>query len=134
MLLELANVRSIANRYGFGEVFFNERSRLACRLVSFCRRYVGHGEEGYVRVNVYYTTGTVGTCLDHPRQGSTQLFRRKCTAADLHAIFSDPRVHTGKGYQQDATSKEGGGGNAKNAFGLRKPTLVMRRPNGGECG
>ncbi|KAJ3076225.1 hypothetical protein HDU98_004838 [Podochytrium sp. JEL0797] len=50
------------------------------------------------RVNVYYTTGTVGTCMDHPIRGKTQLFRRDCSLADLAAIFADVRVHTGKGY------------------------------------
>ena len=53
-----------------------------------------------VRINVYYTTGTVGTCLEHPTQGRTQMFRRNVTLAELEGIFRYPRVHTGKGYKQ----------------------------------
>ena len=49
--------------------------------------------------NVYYTTGTVATCLNHPRQGKTQLFRRNMTLPDLKSIFQNPRVHSGVGYQ-----------------------------------
>jgi hypothetical protein len=52
------------------------------------------------RINVYYTTRTVATALDHPYQGKTQLFRRNCSAAELREIMKDPRIHTEKGYQQ----------------------------------
>jgi len=56
--------------------------------------------QGDARINVYFTTGTVGTCLDHPRQGKTQLFRRNVTLTILREIFRDPRVHTDRGYQR----------------------------------
>lgn len=49
-----------------------------------------------VRLNFYLTTGTVGSSLDHPVKGKTQLFRRKVT--DFSALFDNPRIHTGKGY------------------------------------
>lgn len=52
------------------------------------------------RVNVYHTTGTVGTCVDHPTQGKTSLFRRDQTVEDLRRIFANPRVHTGVGYHR----------------------------------
>jgi hypothetical protein len=53
-------------------------------------REIGHNEESRVisfavadtRINVYCTTGTVGTCLDHLVQGRTQLFRRKVSDGD----------------------------------------------------
>ena len=51
-----------------------------------------------VRINVYYTTRTVGTCLNHPARGKTQLFRREVTMNQLAQIFENPRSHTGKGY------------------------------------
>ena len=51
-------------------------------------------------INIYYTTRTVGTCLEHPRQGRTQLFRRGVSDALLKEILRDPRVHTPKGYQR----------------------------------
>lgn len=40
----------------------------------------------------------MGTCLDHPRSGKTQLFRRNVTLQELRAILADPRHHTWKGY------------------------------------
>ena len=53
-----------------------------------------------VRLNFYLSTGTVGSALDHPRQGKTQLFRRNVQDAnEAAAFFDDPRQHTGKGYQ-----------------------------------
>ena len=51
-----------------------------------------------VRVNVYYTKMTVGTCMDHPSKGKTQLFRRNVTRNQLIEIMGNPRTHTGKGY------------------------------------
>jgi len=50
------------------------------------------------KINVYYTTGTVGTRLNHPRHGKTQLFRRSVSLDQLEEIFENPRIHTGAGY------------------------------------
>lgn len=52
----------------------------------------------YVRINVYLTTMTVGTCLNHPKKGKTQLFRKNVDKQTLEQIFENPRKHTGKGY------------------------------------
>ena len=87
-MLDLDSVRQVANRHGFSEVQFNEVSR----VIAFEK------ESPRCRVNVYYTTGTVATCLDHPRSGKTQLFRRGQTLDDLDVIFGNPRQHTGVGY------------------------------------
>lgn len=51
-----------------------------------------------VRINVYLTTRTVATCLNHPKKGKTQLFRRNVSEAQLKQLFNNPRSHTGKGY------------------------------------
>lgn len=51
------------------------------------------------RINVWFTTMTVGTYLEHPKQGKTQLFRRRVTEKELKLIFKNPRAHTGKGYR-----------------------------------
>lgn len=51
-----------------------------------------------VRINVYLTTGTIATALDHPKKGKTQLFRRGLDVAQIEKIFENPRQHTGKGY------------------------------------
>jgi len=87
-----------ARRYGYRELEVSKRDE--GRMVSF-----HHDQKcGGVRINVYYTTGTVATCLDHPYQGKTQLFRRNQTLNDLVEIFADPRTHTGDGYHRLASS------------------------------
>ena len=84
-------VRGVATAIeGVSEIDFNERSR----VISF--RSAPDG----VRINVYYTTRTIGTCLSHPSQGATQLFRRDCTNEELVHILENPRDHTGKGYKR----------------------------------
>lgn len=74
---------------GLEEIALNEESRVS----SF------RGEEG-ARINVHYTIRTLGTALDHPIQGKTQLFRRNCSDEELIEILRDPRKHTGKGYKR----------------------------------
>lgn len=55
---------------------------------------------GGVQVNVYTTRMTVGTVIHHPKQGATQLFRRRVSWPELDKIFKNPRVHTGHGYHR----------------------------------
>eukprot|EP00967_Tisochrysis_lutea_P094708 scaffold137776_cov28-Tisochrysis_lutea.AAC.1 len=56
-----------------------------------------HGEQ--MQLNVWCTTGTVGSYLNHPRQRKTQLFRRDVTTwGQLKQIMKNPRTHTGCGY------------------------------------
>lgn len=64
------------------EVYLNKKSR----LVSFVR--------DDDRINVCYTTGTVGTVLSHPEHGRTQLFRTKVDMNMLSQLFGNPRMHT----------------------------------------
>lgn len=54
---------------------------------------------GAVRLNFWLTTGTVGSYLEHPRKGKTQLFRREVDINEARDIFENPRIHTGKGYR-----------------------------------
>ena len=54
--------------------------------------------KGDMRVNVYYTTMTVSTAIDHPVKGRCQMYRRNVTQRQLASIFQNPRVHLGKGY------------------------------------
>jgi len=52
-----------------------------------------------VGLNFYLLTGTLGSVLDHPRQGKTQLFQRNIQdAKEVSTSFDDPRQHTGMGY------------------------------------
>lgn len=85
-VLPVTFVQQIAQVCGYTEVYHNEMSR----MISF--------KKGSTRINVYYTTGTVGTCLNHPKHGKTQLFRRNVSVSTLRAIFENPRTHTGTGY------------------------------------
>lgn len=57
--------------------------------------------DGATRINVYLTKMTVATCLNHPKKGPTQLFRRNVTTKELDQIFAYPRKHTGKGYYKN---------------------------------
>jgi hypothetical protein len=54
--------------------------------------------DGSTRINVYLTKMTVATCLNHPKRGPTQLFRKNVDRKMLKEIFEYPRKHTGKGY------------------------------------
>ena len=51
------------------------------------------------RINIYTTKMTVATCINHPRKGKTQLFRKHVDKKLLTKIFENPRVHTHKGYR-----------------------------------
>ncbi|GAX22786.1 hypothetical protein FisN_11Hu323 [Fistulifera solaris] len=82
----ISQVREIAYAFRYTEIMLNDVSR----VISFRR--------DRARINVYYSTGTVGTCLSHPTKGKTQLFRRDVTLQELKQLFQDPRLHTGKGY------------------------------------
>jgi hypothetical protein len=88
-------VRGVATETSFKEVDHNNES---C-VISF------RSDGDATRINVYYTTGTIGTCLNHPRKGKTQLFRRNVTIELLEQIFMDPRVHTGTGYYRKNRSQ-----------------------------
>ena len=94
--LSISLIRDLADSSCFEEIDINETSR----VISF------YNHDIQCRVNVYYTTGTVATCLTHPISGKTQLFRRNVTLEELSQIFLNPRTHTGRGYyrQGGATS------------------------------
>lgn len=92
--LSIEQIEEVAASQNYTRGALNEES---C-VISFTR-------EG-VKINVYYTTGTVGTCIDHPTQGKTQLFRKRIALVDnvdgLTQLFSNPRQHTDVGYQRVA--------------------------------
>lgn len=59
-------------------------------------------QHGIVKLDFYYTTGTVKTVLDHPTQGVTQLFAKgNSLSPDMYrAILENPRHHTGNRYHR----------------------------------
>jgi Fic family protein len=63
-------------------------------------------EKGTVRINIWPTTCTVGTYLEHPTQGKTQLYRGHNSYKELEDIFKDPRKHTGKGYHNKKNERK----------------------------
>lgn len=113
MALRVADIRRLAREAGLVEVQFCERNR----VIAFRKPPGGvlldvpkgdpHGSEESIRaqrgegarINVWYTTGTVGTYLEHPKAGKSQLFRRNVNLSLLEKIFKYPRVHTRRGYK-----------------------------------
>eukprot|EP00804_Cyclotella_cryptica_P002447 CCRYP_019177-RA/>CCRYP_019177-RA protein AED:0.20 eAED:0.19 QI:0/-1/0/1/-1/1/1/0/742 len=63
---------------------------------------------GVVKLDFYYTTGTVKTVLDHPAMGRNQLFRAQVSPEEYRAILENPRKHTGKGYRRKEDRPVGG--------------------------
>lgn len=87
---DINEVIDAARFYNLEEIYYNEESR----VISF----TDHNRQ--TRTNVYWTTRCVGTCLNHPRQGNTQLFRENCSFQELTDIMQNPRTHTRKGYKK----------------------------------
>ena len=66
--------------------------------VEFFEKKMNDG--GLVKLDFYYTTGTIKTVLDHPTSGRNQLFRAKVTPEQFRAVMENPRVHTDQGYRR----------------------------------
>ncbi len=70
--------------------------KVGAEMISFTKEYKG----SKARINVWLTTKTVSTALNHPKQGKTQLYRKKVDIPLMHKIFKNPRTHTNRGYQK----------------------------------
>mmetsp|Transcript_17716 Transcript_17716/g.38276 ORF Transcript_17716/g.38276 Transcript_17716/m.38276 type:complete len:445 (-) Transcript_17716:537-1871(-) len=96
--LDLEEVKRLAAEEDYELVYFSKESR----LISFQPTEGDADSDGGdnensndVRINIYWTTGTIGTCFDHPTRGKTQFFRRVVGLRALGDIFRNPRVvHT----------------------------------------
>ena len=54
-----------------------------------------------MQLNVWCSTGTIGSYLNHPQRGKSQLFRREIyDHRDLREVFENPRVHGHGGYYE----------------------------------
>mmetsp|Transcript_13115 Transcript_13115/g.37386 ORF Transcript_13115/g.37386 Transcript_13115/m.37386 type:complete len:378 (+) Transcript_13115:238-1371(+) len=53
-----------------------------------------------MRLKFWLTTRTVGSYIDHPRRGKSQLFNQEITMEEADQLFYNPRKHTGKGYHE----------------------------------
>ena len=85
------DVRRVAEAAGLHEIYCNQTS---C-VISFAP-----DEDDFSalsRINVYFSTGTVATSLEDPRQEKTLLFRRDVDIPLLRELMQEPRLHTSKG-------------------------------------
>ena len=82
-------------RAASGTSFYAVRHNRSSKVLSF------RSNTQQARINVHYSTGTVGTRLDDGTRGTTtQLFRRNVGLEGLVDIFRDPARYSGKGYFQ----------------------------------
>lgn len=84
--IPIEEIDAIAKAESFFKIDFQEQ----IGMVSY--------SDGSTRINIYLTKMTVATCLNHPKKGATQLFRKNVNIDILKDIFNYPRKHTGKGY------------------------------------
>lgn len=82
----IEKIKEVATKHNYNLIDFQDN----IGLISF-------GDDK-TRINIYLTKMTVATCLNHPKKGKTQLFRKNVTLEMLDEIFEYPRKHTGKGY------------------------------------
>lgn len=61
-----------------------------CKMLSILRNGV--------RLNYYYTTGTVATAMNHPKKGRSQLYRKGLSWDEILSVLDNPREHTNAGY------------------------------------
>lgn len=86
LLIPIDQIEEIATKNYFNRIDYQEK----IGLISY--------SDGSTRINIYLTKMTVSTCLNHPKKGKTQLFRKNVNKEMLLQIFEYPRKHTGKGY------------------------------------
>jgi len=118
---DLLTICEIAEEEDYVQIYVNEYSK----VISFCpnKSCNDDDDDDLIRINVYWTTGTVGTCLSHPRKGKTQLFRRNVDMNTLRAIFSNPRQHTGSGYYRRPKQQVRNNGTGSVAVGSKRQRL-----------
>lgn len=85
--MELYQIRELAEKHGWKECDHQKN----IGMISFLK------DES--RMNIYYTKMTVATCINHPKKGRTQLFRKNVWSVSLlENLFFNPRLHTRRGY------------------------------------
>lgn len=89
--MTIKTIKASAKKHGWE---FHDYQR-NIEMLSFIKNIGGH----QARINVYATKMTVATCINHPKKGKTQLFRKKVDYKLMDKIFENPRIHTQKGYR-----------------------------------
>ena len=69
-------------------------------VTEFFEIRINESSDEIIKLDWYYTTGTIKTSMNHPVQGYTQLFAARVDPDTYCAILQDPRAHTGKRYGQ----------------------------------
>ena len=95
--------------YGWTFTGSNESSR-----VEFFEKITGDSSS-LVKLDWYYTTATIKTSLDHPRQGRKQLFGAKVTPEVYRQILENPRAHTNVRYHTRNNRNRNRGGRGRHA-------------------
>ena len=90
--MKRSDITALAKKHGWR--FYDYQDNIG--MVSY-RKLIG---QSLARINVYLTKMTVGTSLEHPKHGKTQMFRKRVSPKLLEKIFINPRVHTGQGYRR----------------------------------
>lgn len=93
MRVDKKDIEDIAKEFDYKFIDYQEN----IGMISYGKKTK---RNGFVRINIYLTRATVGTCLNHPKKGKTQLFRRHCFLDDIKEIFKNPRMHTVSGYRK----------------------------------
>jgi len=81
-------VKCIATRHKWLEIAWQPE----IGMVSFGKFF----DSGKARINVYLSTMTVATAINHPNRGKNQLYRRDVSLKALEKIFENPRTHMKK--------------------------------------
>lgn len=91
-MIDREQIRRVAKKAGWRET----KATNGGIMITF----VLPGEPGtkWPKIEIWPSTGTVATMIDHPKKGKTKLYRRGLGQAQLEAVFKNPRLHTGKGY------------------------------------
>ena len=95
-----------ASRYGWTFTGSQQASR-----VEFFEKTLNMG---FVKLDFYYTTGTVKTTLYHPSSGKNQLFRGGLTPEQYVEVLNNPRAHTNQGYRRRQDRPDQGTANGMN--------------------
>ena len=83
--LDINSIKQLAQKLNWNEASHNKQNL----MISYKNESIN------ARINVYYNTGTVVTCLEHSYFGKTQFFQRKVNLEELKEIFESPKIHAG---------------------------------------
>jgi hypothetical protein len=118
-------------------VGYKQRRPMVSYTLFFVETAPDHGMPP-CRINVYYTTRSVMTHLNHPPTGRTnELWRRNAydDLEELRVFFLNPRIHTGKGYRNAKKAIRGcvSCGEMKTKTEFSKNQWTIKGPDANKC-